>query len=252
MFVLSIPQQEFSAGRDGIADTFKRCVIIASVAFPTIVARRNKCIVSKLPFIEYRVIHASPVCYVVISARRRTCHFRRSVYSQWKTSGVCANEETWPWGALSDVRETISQYFASRGRLSNRIVEYERAIHIVPSVVNGTRCSANSSTGDTVISPWVSTMSRSTGQVSCEIEVGENGADGEVAMASLVLLSRIISKGANGAKLDISFQARRSARSQCIACDGSCSLSISWPRRTASEEKSTFFESWALAEIDFE
>lgn len=70
--------------------------------------------------------------------------------------------------------------------------------------------------------------------------VGDKVTGLDVAIASLVLLSRIASNGAKGRSRETSVHDRRSVCIQCIACNGSCLFSMSWPRRTASEEKSTF------------
>jgi hypothetical protein len=139
------------------------------------------------------------------------------------------------------MREIISQYTDRSGRLSNLMVEYESTNHLDPFRVNGTKCIARSSTGEMVTAfPFRQTIFCTVGQMSGLLDCGVKLMGLAVAMASLVLLSKITSKGAKVCSRDTSVQDLRSARCQCMACDGFCLLSTSWPRRTASEEKSTF------------
>lgn len=68
-------------------------------------------------------------------------------------------------GASKGVRDRIFQYFARSGRLSNRMVEYESAIHTEPLRVKGTRCRAKDSTGDNVIVDCAERQSCTAGQM---------------------------------------------------------------------------------------
>lgn len=145
-----------------------------------------------------------------------------------------------PVGAFNGVREATSQYRPIYRILSNRDIEYESTAQVAPARVRGTRCNANTSTGDSSVSPFCWTISRTAGQRTASGD-GMKTCGSAVAMASLVLLSRITSKGARKVRLATSVQERRSVRIHCIAREGCWSFSASWPRRTASAEKSTFW-----------
>lgn len=123
--------------------------------------------------------------------------------------------------------------------MPNLIVEYESTNHLQPLFVKGTRCSARSSVGDNVVSPSLDIIFCTSGQMAELPAVGNKVTGLDVAIASLVLLSRIASNGAKGRSCETSGHDLRSVCIQCIACDGSCLSSTSRPRRTASEEKST-------------
>lgn len=125
--------------------------------------------------------------------------------------------------------------------MPNLIVEYESTNHLQPLFVKGTRCSARSSVGDNVVSPSLDIIFCTSGQMAELPAVGNKVTGLDVAIASLVLLSRIASNGAKGRSCETSGHDLRSVCIQCIACDGSCLSSTSRPRRTASEEKSTLY-----------
>lgn len=107
-----------------------------------------------------------------------------------------------PDGAFNGVRERNDQYSARKGRLSKRRVEYESAIHVVFFLVNGTRCKASASTGDKVTAGPLERNCCTVGQMRDISSAGEIFRSRKVAMASLVLLSKITSKGANGVRVE--------------------------------------------------
>lgn len=118
-----------------------------------------------------------------------------------------------------------------------------------PFCTRGARCRPNSSTGDNSIAPCLSTISCTVGHV-LDASEGKGKVTGvDVAIASLVLLSRMTSKGEEGANLETSAQDRKLACTQPIACDGFLLLSVSCPRRTASAEKSTFCRKDELSNV---
>lgn len=112
-------------------------------------------------------------------------------------AGACAVDETSPPGAFNGIFETTLQYRPTYSMFRNRKLENESAAHIVPSLVNGARCKASTSTGDNSISPFWSTISRMVGQILAPLS-GEKVWISAVATASDVLLSRITSNGARG------------------------------------------------------
>jgi hypothetical protein len=169
-------------------------------------------------------------------------YFRSKMYNQWNTSGVWVEEETGPAGAFKAMRDRSVQYSAMKLSPSNRMVEYERAIHAEPFSVKGTSCKAKSSTGDNVAPGYLDKMSITIGQLAKSSSSELIFKSPEVEIASLVLLSKITSKGANSLRTETSFHKRKSARIHCIACMGFFVRSNSLPMRTASVEKSAFYQ----------
>lgn len=86
------------------------------------------------------------------------------MYTQWKTSGVCAEEQTDPEGAFNGIRERSVQYLARNGKFSKRRAEYESAIQVESLRVSGTMFKARVSTGDKVIFGVVERQSCTIGQ----------------------------------------------------------------------------------------